>query len=151
LPTGVNDLTTFTALMRALVVVVSMSLVACASGDGTDVTPLVPQPVLSDIQAKIFTPSCAAFSSCHNPGGQAAKCDLTVGRSWAELVNQPSHENPVHTLVIPGDPENSFLVKKLRGELGPDDGDPMPLRNPSLSEAQIQAIETWIAGGANPD
>jgi hypothetical protein len=120
-----------------------------AAGCGGDDSPIVevPQPLLSDIQAKIFTPSCAGFSSCHPTNGPA-KCDLTAGRSWSTLVGKPAVVNHARTLVVPGDPEASFLIAKLRGHLTEDDGDPMPLRNPPLPEEAIQAIEQWILEGA---
>jgi hypothetical protein len=122
---------------------------ALAGGCGGDDSPIVevPQPLLSDIQEKVFTPSCAAFSSCHATNGPA-KCDLTSSRSFATLVGRSAVVNPSRTLVVPGDPEGSFLVAKLRGHLETADGDPMPLRNPPLPEEVIQAIEQWIAEGA---
>jgi hypothetical protein len=45
-----------------------------------------------------------------------------------------------------GDPENSFLMRKLRA-LGP--GDSMPQGTPPLSEAIIDMIGDWIARGAH--
>jgi len=51
------------------------------------------------------------------------------------------------TTIIPGDPQNSVFVQKLRGQfyLGarmPKDGPPF------WSEAQIQLVERWILEGA---
>jgi|SRR6266508_2355516 len=122
---------------------------ACGGG-GSDGT-AVPLAQLSDIQQKIFSPSCAAFSACHSPSGKAGKCLLTAGNSYNSLVNHVASGNPAKMLVTPGHTESSFLLEKLRGELGPDEGDPMPLNNPSLSDAQIQAIADWIAQGAPND
>ena len=58
--------------------------------------------------------------------------------------------------MIPGDPDASFLMKKLVDDL-PDDGslgEPMPLgeaiRWVELPEADIEMVRSWIAAGANP-
>ncbi|MDX1616308.1 MAG: c-type cytochrome, partial [Candidatus Promineifilaceae bacterium] len=63
-----------------------------------------------------------------------------------ELFMNSGDNAPV---VIPGEPDNSLLVQKLKATH--DEGDPMPpppIR--PLSEAQIQLIVDWIAAGA-PD
>ena len=134
--------------MRSLAPALLLALVlgaACGADDAS--IGEVPQPLLSDIQAKVFTPSCASFSSCHATNGPT-KCDLTAGKAYAELVGTRAVVNPVHTLVVPGDPDGSFLIAKLRGHLAEGDGEPMPMRNPPLSEEAIAAIEQWIADGA---
>lgn len=46
--------------------------------------------------------------------------------------------------VVPGDPDNSPLVKYLTGELQPR----MPASRPPLPDEQIAAIKTWIKNGA---
>ena len=134
--------------MRNLAFVFLLSTML-VGGCGSEDVPIVevPQPLLSDIQAKVFTPSCASFSSCHASNGPA-KCDLTLGRSYASLVGKNAVVNHARTLVVPGEPESSFLVAKLRGHLETGDGEAMPLRNPPLSEDVIAAIEQWIADGA---
>ncbi len=48
--------------------------------------------------------------------------------------------------VVPGDPDNSLLVKKI--EQTPPCGDPMPPTGVKLADAQIQLIRTWIQNGA---
>ena len=57
-------------------------------------------------------------------------------------------------LVEPFEPENSYLVHKLRDthrEIGgEDDIMPPPSRDP-LTEAQILTVEEWIAQGAPRD
>ena len=50
-------------------------------------------------------------------------------------------------IVIPGDPENSGIVKKLRGTY--PTGKRMPLSGPPYwTDAQIQLMADWIAQGA---
>lgn len=131
--------------------ILALLLASACGGTGDPGVDQVPQPIFSDIQAKIFSPSCAAFSSCHSSLGLAGRCDLTAGKAYADLVGRPSNTNPAKTLVVPGHPEQSFLIAKLRGQLGPGEGERMPLHNPPLSEATINAIEDWIAAGAQQD
>jgi len=47
-------------------------------------------------------------------------------------------------VVIPGDPDNSLLIKRLEGVIKPQ----MPLDLPPLSQPQIDTIRDWIAEGA---
>ena len=52
------------------------------------------------------------------------------------------------TLVIPGDPDNSYLVKKLEGA-SDIVGLRMPRNNgPFLTEGQMSVIRRWITEGA---
>jgi hypothetical protein len=46
--------------------------------------------------------------------------------------------------VIPGDPENSSLVKYLTGDKQPQ----MPQGKAPLSSGDIEKIKTWIKAGA---
>jgi uncharacterized protein (TIGR03118 family) len=106
-------------------------------------------PTLTMIQAQVFTPRCAV---CHDgsnapdgalPGSQ----NLTTGNSFASLVNVPSKEQPGVLRVKPGDPANSYLIRKLEGTAGID-GSRMPLGGPFLDQAAIDQIKAWIAAGA---
>ncbi|MFN7142154.1 MAG: hypothetical protein ACK4YP_00135, partial [Myxococcota bacterium] len=86
-------------------------LIACTSAPKGD-TGDAPAPTLTQVQAEILTPSCA-FSTCHGGGGGgAADLDLSDGRSHAELVGVESTDAPGEILVVPGDPDASYLVKK---------------------------------------
>lgn len=48
-------------------------------------------------------------------------------------------------LVVPGDPQGSYLVQKIQGGPGIE-GDAMPLGEPALSDEDQRAIRVWIAG-----
>ena len=63
-------------------------------------------------------------------------------------MNRPSRLSPGKTLVIPGDPANSYLVHKLEG--GPDiTGMRMPRTSgPFLTDGQMSVIRRWIEEGA---
>lgn len=51
-------------------------------------------------------------------------------------------------VIVPGDPENSMLVKLIRHEGPPDDPKPMPPKAPKMSDADIAVIVQWIKAGA---
>jgi mono/diheme cytochrome c family protein len=106
-------------------------------------TPL--QPTLSSIQQQIFG-QCTA---CHTTAGRTPEAGLSLlpGASHANLVNVASTTNPGGIRVIPGNPDNSILIRKLEGTPGTL-GERMPLNGPFLSAAQIAVIRQWITNGA---
>ena len=111
-------------------------------------------PSLSAIQRTIFSASDSSNRlsciGCHSDQGRAPASQLTLleGRSHAQLVGRASLGKPGATLVIPGDPDNSYLVKKLEGSADIV-GLRMPRNNgPFLSEGQMLVIRKWIQDGA---
>lgn len=91
----------------------------------------------------IFTNSCVN-AGCHPGGG--APFPLNTGQSYARLVNQLATTGPCagDMRVLPGNPANSALVKRLEGTCG----DQMPLGGSPLPAASIQLVKDWIAQGA---
>ena len=55
------------------------------------------------------------------------------------------------TLVVAGDPDASFLLDKLRGDLAAGEGRRMPYGGAELGDEEIGVIEEWIASGADAD
>src|SRR5262249_8068868 len=51
--------------------------------------------------------------------------------------------------VAPGDPDHSFLMLKIEGHLGPNEGVPMPLVGGPLPASDIDTVRRWIAAGAS--
>ena len=108
------------------------------------VAPLLPAvPGLTDEIQSIFTRSCAR-ANCHIGAG-AANLSLEAGRSFAELVNQPSTQVS-DLLVAPGDLDRSYLYEKV-ASAAPRAGERMPIGN-ALDPLDVEAIRSWIAGGA---
>ena len=117
-----------------------------------------PTPDLStdftSIQRTIFNASDPsgrlACVQCHTDSGRnpASNLVLLEGRSYQQLVGRASTGKPGETLVIPGDPDNSYLVKKLEG--APDIAGLRMPRNtgPFLTEGQMRVIRRWISEGA---
>jgi hypothetical protein len=84
---------------------------------------------------------------CHWSGGErpnlADPFDPTTGAVgvMSERVDQ--------AIIEPGDPDASFLVTKVSNTtLSPTQGPPMPAEFPRLTEAEVTAVRTWIAEGA---
>lgn len=125
----------------------------------SDVTGPTPnlQPTLSSIQQEIFNTTDASGRqscvSCHtNQGRQpVGGLNLLEGASFQQLVNRTSVGKPGAVLVIPGDPENSYLVHKLEGRVDIV-GQRMPRTSgPFLTSGQILVIRRWIERGAPSD
>jgi hypothetical protein len=53
--------------------------------------------------------------------------------------------------VAPGDPNDSFLLRKLTGAVGGAEGSPMPFGGARLSRSSIDLVRRWIAAGASAD
>ncbi len=95
----------------------------------------------------IWLTSCAG-SSCHTEGGASGGLALDVGEG--ALVEQPSGQSAL-SLVAPGDPDASYLWRKLEGshqEAG-GSGSAMPLGG-ELGEVELETVWRWIerAGAA---
>jgi hypothetical protein len=104
-------------------------------------------PTFTDVKTQILTPIC---SGCHSADGQAPAggLNMTSTVAWGNLVNAPSSGKSGAIRVIPGDPDNSYLVQKLEGAAGIV-GLRMPRNGPPyLTDAQIALVRQWIAAGA---
>lgn len=107
------------------------------------------QPVtLTQIQNQVFDPIC---SGCHGgPTGNNLPSGMnlsTAASSHAALVNVASIQQPALDRVEPGDPDNSYLIRKLEG--GPNiSASRMPQGGPFLNQATIDMIRQWISEGA---
>ena len=109
----------------------------------------VPAATLTQIQSLVFTPICSACHNGSNPssGPLPGSQNLTAGRSFANLVDVASQEQPAVLRVKPGDPSDSYIIQKLEGAAGIG-GQRMPLGGPYLDQTTIDQIKSWIAGGA---
>ncbi|MDY7228044.1 hypothetical protein [Hyalangium rubrum] len=112
------------------------------------------EPKLSVIQAKIFDKGCG-FSQCHGTGQSLEALDLSTGKSYAALINTLSQNRAARSeglkLVVPGKPEESFLVQKLRLPLDEKYGVVMPRGTEGAKQNELDAIVEWIRLGALND
>ena len=105
-----------------------------------------PAPTLSELQSSIFTVSCA-LSGCHAGASPQEGMSLEAGNTWSAIVNVTSTEQGSLNRVTPGDPNASYLIRKLEGGPGIS-GQQMPRGGPFLSAAQIQRVRDWVTAGA---
>ena len=110
-------------------------------------TGCTPAPsTLTEVDADVFSKSCA-FSSCHGASNGSGDLDLRPGHAYGAMVNVPSSKKADATLVIPGDPDNSYLILKLEGDPSIE-GDSMPSKTPPIDQDRIDEVRSWIADGA---
>jgi hypothetical protein len=102
-------------------------------------------PTLPEIQANVFTPSCA-LSFCHGQAMQA-NLDLREGASFTSLVGVPSVEVPDRLRVEPFKPDDSYLICKLEN-CSWVVGNQMPIIDGPLPQETIDVIRQWITLGA---
>lgn len=109
------------------------------------------------IQKQVFNQSCAV-SGCHDSQSTQAGLLLETGASLNQLINvtpsTPAAANlgwsrVVQTGLTSGDPELSFLMHKLTGDLpSPDFGARMPKDRRKLNSTLVDIIMLWIQAGA---
>jgi methionine-rich copper-binding protein CopC len=141
---------------RFIVALLAAAAAGCAgNGNGLDAngSPITPgsggsTPLTADfqsIQDNVFTPIC---TTCHIGAGAPQGLQLDADHSYALLVSVPSNEQPAVLRVAPGDPANSYIIRKLQGSAGISGGQ-MPLNGPPyLPQATIDVIKQWITAGA---
>jgi hypothetical protein len=102
---------------------------------------------LTSIQTNVFTPRCAG---CHTGVGANLPGVLNLtnaAASHAALVGVASREVPALQRVTAGNPNDSYLIRKLEG--GPAIiANRMPLGGPFLPQTTIDSIRLWITNGA---
>ena len=86
----------------------------------------------------IFDANCAR---CH--GGLNHRGGLNI--DTREGMLKGGHDG---TVLVPGDPAKSLLVRLIRHEGPADDPMPMPPKGPKLSDADIAVVERWVKAGA---
>lgn len=138
-----------------LITAAAAGAAACDENLSTIAGPDTPDlaPTFTSIQRDILDagdPSgrrpCVA---CHTSNGRvpAGGLDLQTGDVHSRIVNGPSIRKPGAFLIVPGDPENSYIVHKVEGRPGII-GLRMPFNGPFLSAGQIQILKRWIEIGA---
>lgn len=110
-------------------------------------------PTFASVRAEIVetTDSAGRTSciTCHTDQGRTPAGQLNLRADpYAALVNVSSRQKAGAILVVPGDPDGSYLIQKLEGR-----SDIVQLRMPRngppyLTPGQILVIRRWIEIGA---
>src|SRR3981081_1153499 len=140
---------------RIMVALLAVAATGCAgNGNGLDANgnPVNPgsgggTPLTADftsIQDNVFTPIC---TKCHIGAGAPEGLQLDAAHSYALLANVPSAATGAVMRVAPGNPANSYLIRKLQATAGISGGQ-MPLGGPYLPQSTIDVIRQWITSGA---
>ena len=115
---------------------------ACSRNNAMPVT-------LTQLQTQIFTPRCSGCHTGPTSGNLPSGMNLTAGNTHTSVVNVASIEVPTLDRIEPGDPDNSYLIRKLEGGPGIT-GSRMPLGGPFLDQPTIDMVRQWITDDA-PD
>ena len=133
----------------------ALALYGCAgNGNGLDANgnPITPgsgsggglTADFQSIQDNVFTPIC---TRCHQGASAPQGLQLDAAHSYAMLVGVPSSEQPSVLRVQQGDPDSSYIIRKLQNTPGIT-GQQMPFGGPYLPQATIDVIRQWITNGA---
>jgi len=129
-------------------------LIGCA-GEGGDPSP-TPTPggdavSFATLQSTIFDQRCNS-ATCHAAGTRAGNLSLDADQSYDELVNVAAANAAAAAdglvRVAPEDPDASFLLRKLTGDLAAGEGSRMPLGSGALGDSEIALVAQWITEGA---
>ena len=136
-------------IFLVVILILIGSLTACStsrsgslnnnSGNTTEIS------LSNDVQP-IFDQSCVV---CHQGSQPPAGLNLQSNSAHGNLVNIKSTESTLMR-VVPGHPEQSYLMNKLLGtqsQVG-GSGAQIPFRSSLLSQASINSIQQWITEGA---
>jgi hypothetical protein len=144
------------ACLWTATIAVAVLLAACAPGSGKGLNvsgrPLsegedVPlAATLESIQVNVFDAACVV---CHSGAAAPLGLRLESGSSFVNLVGVRSSQVGSLLRVDPGDPDRSYLVRKLEGTSS--EGAQMPLGGPPIPQATIDFVRQWISDGAPPE
>lgn len=129
-------------LRATFALMLSSALVACGSdNDAADDEDPAIAASFSSVQENVFTASC---TECHGGNDPSAGLNLDAGSAYASLGGTGSTGV---AFLIAGEPDNSYLIKKLEGAADIN-GQQMPRGREPLPAATIQIVRDWITGGA---
>jgi hypothetical protein len=142
-------------LLRSSLPVLALGLFLTACGDDGPTEPVVDDPmetrVVKDNPSfatdvlEIFARKGCTAGSCHGNGAGGMTLSSTASVSYGSLVNIASPATG-EIRVIPGNANDSYLVKKLEGRQSA--GAQMPLGGVALDNIDLSNIKNWINQGA---
>ena len=117
------------------------------SGDPIDTCGI--EPTLDAIQDEVFLPHCS-FGSCHGNAPGKGDLLLTPERAYEALLLPVSTQAAAGKYrVVPGEPDASFIIHKMTGQLSEGEGVLMPKGRPvPLDDCKINLVRAWVMAGA---
>ena len=117
-------------------------------GDGGGGDPI--DPTYANIRERVFMASCA-FGSCHDDTAPQGGLNLVTDPAAALVGVMATGAGAMdRTLVIAGNPDDSYIVEKVES-MAPQAGVRMPPGAQVLEQNKIDALRAWIAAGAPTD
>jgi hypothetical protein len=101
------------------------------------------EPTTGSIQSTVFARRCTNIG-CHTAKDPASALDLESPGVEGRLSNVEAADCPGEVIVVPGQPDTSFLIRKLEDEK-PACGTRMPRTDRAMPPAEIACIKSWIA------
>jgi hypothetical protein len=135
-------------LASLLLIISSCGKLESPTSAGGSTDPIDPTATFTRVKNEIFTPTCAQLG-CHGTIGTQENLVLTPGVAYSNIVGVSSIEMPQLARVTPGDPNNSYLYRKVTG--AGITGAQMPNGLTPLNDAQLKLIRDWIRRGAPND
>ena len=118
--------------------IVALVVGAAAQATGGQAAPAVPD----DIKALLKGRCAGCHKSFFAPKGLKLGPDALPG----SVLNVASKEKPDLKRVVPGSPETSYLMMKVRGAKGISGKRMPPPKKTSLTDDEIALLEKWIQG-----
>lgn len=128
----------------------ALLLTAACSGKDSDDSGAAGDATFARVNDEVLANGCA-LSTCHAAGSDGAvESGLTLSDSdasanYAAIVNATGASGK--TLVVPNDPDGSFLVTKVTGAQESGEGDPMPPPF-GLDAEKAALVVAWVEAGA---
>jgi hypothetical protein len=142
-------------MTKVIFAILPLLLVGCgklneitAPDDGGGGPPVDPTATFTRVQTEVFTPTCAVLG-CHDAIGRQENLVLASGRAYTDIVNASSVQMPSLRRVQPGDPNSSYLYRKLTGVGIVQER--MPQFSPPLPDDKLALVRDWIRRGAPND
>jgi hypothetical protein len=113
-------------------------------------TPAVLGPTLDSIQDFIFTPSCAT-AGCHTGAGAVLPGVMNLSNadaSFMALVGVSSIQQAALQRVEAGNPDASYLIRKMENAAGITGTVMPPPPRPVIPQGDIDQVRLWITNGA---
>jgi hypothetical protein len=134
-------------ILRVALVVIAGLVTACT---GVEV-PVVPEGVPVTYAEHLEPLVIARCLSCHTTEEPEAQLVLEPGIGYGEMVGRASIQVPELPIVAPGDPEGSYLWRKLNHDVEIGRGMPRTVVGSiRLPDEEIELYRRWIEDGALP-